>query len=151
MIIGQAGLDIIKVFESLRLRPYLCPAGIPTIGYGSTYYLDGTKVTLEDKAITPAGAENLLLHIANRDFASVVNKCVRVPLTQNQFDALVSLAYNIGGTRFRKSTVVKKLNRYDYEGAANSFWMWRRSGRKILKGLVRRRAVEKKLFNTPGE
>ena len=147
MIIGQNGLDIIKKFESFRSRPYLCPSGIPTIGYGSTYYLDGTKVTLNDKPISKAGAENLLLHITNRDFASVVNKYVRVPLTQNQFDALVSLAYNIGGSRFRKSTLVKKLNQYDYVGAANSFWMWRRSGRKILKGLVRRRAEEKKLFN----
>lgn len=146
MQITKNGLKIIKNFEGLKLKPYPCSSNIPTIGYGSTYYENGKKVTLQDAPITKVRAEQLLTYITDKDFASIVNKYVRVPLTQNQFDALVSLAYNIGGSRFRKSTLVKKLNKYDYVGAANSFWMWRKSGRKILKGLVRRRKMEKELF-----
>jgi lysozyme len=79
-------------------------------------------------------------------FERAVNGAVKVPLTQNQFDALVSLSYNIGVGAFKKSTLLKKLNSGDYKGAANQFDVWVNAGGKRLAGLVRRRAIEKKLF-----
>ena len=108
MIVSKNGLDIIKEFESFRAKAYLCPAQIPTIGYGSTYYEDGTKVTLKDKPITEERATELLEFIANKTFSENINKVVKVPLNQNQFDSLVSFAYNIGNKNFNWSTLLKK-------------------------------------------
>ena len=108
--IGKKGLDLIKSFEGLSLKPYLCPAGIPTIGYGSTFYEDGTKVTLKDKAITEAKATKMLLHEI-----TVTEKYVDVfcqdRINQNQFDALVSFAYNTGSNALKTSTLLVKLNK----------------------------------------
>lgn len=146
MQVSQNGLNLIKEFEGLSLIPYLCPKNIPTIGYGNTYYEDGTKVTLNDKAITEQRANELLEFIANKDFGSNINKVIKVPLTQNQFDALVSFAYNVGNKNFNWSTLLKKLNQGDYDGASNEFGRWNQSNGNILKGLVLRRQKEKELF-----
>ncbi len=144
--ISENGLNLIKEFEGLELEPYLCPANIPSIGYGNTYYEDGTKVTLQDEAITESRANELLENIANKDFASVIIKSLEVPLSQNQFDALVSFVYNVGNRNFRRSTLRKKLNRGDYEGASREFNKWIYSGGKVLKGLKERRKLEAELF-----
>ena len=147
MVVSKNGLNLIKEFESFKSKPYLCPSGVPTIGYGSTYYPDGKKVTLQDKEITEQKASEILEYIANKDFGNNINKVVKVPLNQNQFDALVSFAYNVGNGNFNSSTLLRKLNSSDYEGAANEFKKWNRSGGKILAGLARRRKAEKELFD----
>ncbi|HLD90978.1 MAG TPA: lysozyme [Patescibacteria group bacterium] len=145
MKIDTVGLDLIKKFEGFSSKPYLCPAGIPTIGYGNTYYEDGTKVKLTDAPITKERATEILNHVV-ATFAESVNEFVKIKVTQNQFNALVSLAYNIGLGNFSKSTVLRKLNIGDYEGAASSFLLWRKAGGKVVAGLVNRREAEKKVF-----
>jgi len=146
MQVSKNGLNLIKKFEGLSLSPYLCPAGKPTIGYGNTYYEDGIKVSLNDDPITKERANELLENIVNQDFTPVINRYVTVDLNQNQFDALVSFVYNVGNRNFRRSTLRKKLNRLDYDGASNEFKKWRKSKGKILKGLIRRRKMETELF-----
>lgn len=108
--IGKKGLDLIKSFEGLALKPYLCPAGVPTIGYGSTFYEDGKKVTLKDKPITEARATELLLHEVAVSEKYVDTFC-QDKINQNQFDALVSFAYNAGPNALKSSTLLVKLNK----------------------------------------
>lgn len=139
-------IGIIKEFEGLSLKPYLCPARIPTIGYGSTYYENGIAVKLTDDPITEERAESLLLFTLTK-YSNAVNKLVKVKINQNQFDALVDFAYNAGIGALQNSTLLKKLNAEDYEGASIEFGKWVKGGGRILPGLVRRRAMETKLFN----
>ena len=146
MKISEKGLNLIKKYEGFSSRPYMCPANIPTIGYGSTYYPNGTKVKLSDDSISEDEATQILEYIAQKDFGSAVNKFVIVELTQNQFDALVSFAYNIGRTAFENSTLLKLLNRGEYEAAAEQFEKWNKSGGRVLSGLTKRRFDEQKLF-----
>ena len=146
MKISNNGIELIKQFEGLSLKPYLDAVNIPTIGFGNTFYEDGTKVTLKDKPITEQRATELLEFIANKTFSENINKVVKVPLNQNQFDALVSFSYNIGNKNFNWSTLLKKLNLSDYEGASLEFGRWNQAGGKILNGLVSRRQKEKELF-----
>ncbi len=143
--LNKASLDLIKGFEGLRLKPYLDSVKVPTIGYGTTYYEDGKKVTLADAPITEARAEQLLAtHLDT--FAASVEKLVQVPLTDNQFGALCSFVYNLGSGAFGKSTLLKKLNAKDYAGAAGEFEKWNKAGGQVLAGLTRRRQAEKALF-----
>lgn len=146
MKISNKGLELIKTFEGLSLKPYLDAVNIPTIGYGSTYYEDGTKVTMKDKPITEQRACEILEYIANKDFGSNINKVVKVSLTQLQFDALVSFAYNLGLGNLRTSTLLKKVNDKDFKGAALEFPKWNKAGGKVLPGLTARRLAEKELF-----
>lgn len=148
MKIGERGLNLIKESEGLRLKPYLCPAGIPTIGYGNTYYDDDneTKVTLDDKPITVERAEELLRNIIDTHYSKFVNKYVTVELNQNQFDALVSFSYNVGVGNLKHSTLLRKLNSGDYTGASEEFSRWNKSKGRVLKGLTKRRLNEKLLF-----
>lgn len=143
MKISDNGLNLIKQFEGCRLKAYKCPAGVWTIGYGHT----GADVkeytiisqTQADKFL----AQDVLIHANN------VSKLVRVPLTQNQFDALVSFEYNVGYGNFLKSTLLKKINASDYTGAANEFEKWTYSNKKKLNGLLKRRMKEKELYLKP--
>ena len=146
MKISNNGINLIKHFEGLSLKPYLDVVNIPTIGYGSTYYRDGKKVTLNDKPISQDEANSLLEHIANRDFADKIFPYIKVKVTQNQFDAMVSLAYNIGVGNFSKSTLLKKVNAGDFVSASNEFLRWNKAGGKELLGLTKRREREKQLF-----
>ena len=146
MIVSKKGLDLIKKFESFKSKPYLCPASVPTIGYGSTYYPDGKKVTLQDKEITEEKAFEILEYIANKDFGSNINKVVKVPLNQNQFDALVSFAYNIGNGNFNSSTLLRWLNQGNYKEASMQLLRWDKSKGIVLNGLTKRRKAEKALF-----
>lgn len=139
--INQAGLEIIKQFETLQLNAYVCPAGKLTIGYGHT-----ASVSLF-QTITEEEAERLLqADCSNAEDA--VRNYVTAPLTDNQFSALVSLVFNIGQGAFRRSTLLKRLNKGDYGGASAQFLVWRKSGPKVLAGLVKRREAEQSLFNT---
>lgn len=146
MRIGSKGLALIKEFEGFSSKPYLCPAGIPTIGYGNTFYSNGIKVTLKDTPISEQEASALLEYVANKTFGEYINKVLKVEVTQNQFDALVSFAYNLGNGNLTSSTLLKKVNSKDFVGASNEFLKWNKSNGKVLKGLTTRREAEKALF-----
>jgi len=137
---GIKNVELIKESEGLRLKAYLpTPNDVYTIGYGHT------KTAEKGMVITLAGADALLLH----DLAWVetaIDTYVQVPLNQNQYDALSSFIYNVGGTAFRKSTLLKKLNKKDYNGAANELLRWDKQKGKVLRGLTKRRQLEKDLF-----
>jgi lysozyme len=138
-------IDLIIKFEGFSSVPYLCPASIPTIGYGSTRYADGTKVKLVDMAIAEDEAIELLkATLAN--YEKCINKNVKVPLSQNQFDSLVSFVYNVGCGNFEKSTLLKKLNKEDYIGASDEFVKWNKANGVPLRGLTARRLAERDLF-----
>lgn len=140
-----SNLDLIINFEGFSGKPYLCPAGIPTIGFGSTRYPDGTKVTLSDQEVTKEEALSILRGTLE-SFEKTVNTLVKPKLTQNQFDALVSFVYNVGSGNFSSSTLLVKLNQGKYLEAANEFLKWNKAGGKPLSGLIRRRAAERELF-----
>jgi len=144
MRVSNKGLELIKTEESFQSKPYLCPAKIPTIGYGSTFYRNGRKVSLSDKAISKEEAAKLLIAVIERDFD--INPLIKVNITQNQFDALTSFAYNVGIGKFINSTLLRKLNEKDFAGASAEFPKWVRANGKVLKGLVNRRAKEQQLF-----
>lgn len=145
MKISAMGLELIKEFEGFSANAYLCPAKIPTIGYGNTFYSDGRKVKLGEQ-ISKTDALELLEKIVNKDFADKIFSAIKVPVAQNQFDAMVSLAYNIGTGSFLKSTLLKKVNAGDFIGASEEFLKWNKSGGKELLGLTRRRKREQDLF-----
>lgn len=146
--------DYLRKKEALRLNAYLDSAGVATIGYGATHYEDGHPVLMGD-TITEERAEILFDHHV-RDCENTVNKFVYVPLTQDQFDALVSFVFNVGSPQFQTSTLLRILNKKDYLGAANQLDRWvyvtvkDAAGNKVKKkepGLVNRRKADKKLFN----
>lgn len=141
---SQVGIDLISSFEDTKLQAYDDSVGVWTIGIGTTVYPNGEKVKKGDTC-TLDQAKSYFSHDLKR-FENTVNELVKVAISQNQFDALVSLTYNIGQTAFSKSTLLKKLNAKDYAGAADQFLVWIRGGGKVLKGLERRRAAERALF-----
>ncbi len=142
---SESGIGLIKHFESLSLVPYKCPAGKWTTGYGSCFYADGTPVREGDPALTEDQALTLLRNTL-RQYEDEVNRSVKVALTQDQYDALVDLCYNIGCSNFRTSTLLRKLNEGNYGAAASQFERWNQGGGKVLPGLVKRRAAERSLF-----
>jgi len=145
MKISDRGLELIKEFEGFSANAYLCPAKIPTIGYGNTFWEDGRKVKIGEQ-ISKAKALELLEFLANKDFADKIFTLLKVEVNQNQFDAMTSLAYNIGVGAFSNSTLLKRVNAKDFIGASNEFLKWDKSGGKPLLGLTRRRQREKELF-----
>ena len=142
---SDAGVSLIKTFEGFRANPYRCPAGIPTIGYGATFYPDGRKVSLNDPAITEARATELLRNMLD-GFERGVLRQVAVPLAQHEFDALVSFAYNVGTEALAGSTLLKRLNANDKKGAADQFLRWNRADGSVMSGLTRRREAERAMF-----
>lgn len=130
-------------FEGFRSKPYLCPAGIPTIGYGSTYYSDGKKVTLEDPAITEVEARALLMQELQHTYApGVMRLCPGLIAFEGRFNAVVDFAYNLGVGRLQTSTLRRKINAQDWDGAKEQLKLWVRGGGKVLPGLVKRREAE---------
>jgi lysozyme len=140
MRISQTGIDLIRRHEGLRLKTYVCPGGMPTIGYGHT----GSEA-FPDNEITADEADKLL-RADLMGYEAAIEECVIAGLSQNQFDSLVSLIYNIGAGAFERSTLLRLLNQGDYTGAANQFCLWNKAGGKILPGLLRRRCEEAILF-----
>ncbi|MEP3071507.1 lysozyme [Maricaulis sp.] len=148
MMLSPTGRRLIQHHEALRLEAYLCPAGVWTIGWGHT----GSDVH-EGLVITRDRAEELFTRDVSA-FEAGVNRLVHVPVSQAQFDALVSFAFNVGLDEdvddipegLGDSTLLRLLNAGDYEGAAQEFPKWRRGGGRVLPGLVRRRAEEQALF-----
>lgn len=136
---SQKGINLIKEFEGCQLTAYKCPAGVWTIGYGHTGDVKSGMT------ITEQEAENYLRADLQK-FEAGVDKAVKVGITQNMFDALVSFTYNCGIGALQSSTLLKKLNAGDFNGAANEFLKWNKSGSNVLPGLTRRRQAERALF-----
>lgn len=137
--ISDVGLDLIQEFEGLRLVAYQDPVGIWTIGYGHTRTArPGMRISIEQ-----AGA---LMREDLAGFERCVERAVWAPMNQNEFDALVSWAYNVGCGAVAKSTLVRKLNSGDRKGAADELLRWNKAGGKVLAGLTRRRRAERELF-----
>lgn len=141
MRVSKNGVDLVAAFEGFRSCPYRDAVGVWTIGYGETKNIGpGTKCWSKTQA-----REALARRLTN-DFGAAVDRVVKVPLNQNQFDALTSLAYNIGTGGFASSTVVRRLNAKDYRGAADAILMWDKAGGRRLLGLTLRRRRERALF-----
>ena len=148
MLVSDNCFSLIRECEGFSASPYRCPAGVPTIGYGSTRYADGRAVQMSDPAITQDQADDIM-RTTLKDYENAVSRYVTVALNQNQFDALVDFAYNAGAQNLRTSTLLKLLNQGDYDGAAGEFDKWVYGGGKKLNGLVKRRALERQLFQQP--
>jgi len=143
---STAGIELIKKFESFAAKPYKCSAGVPTIGYGATYYPDGRKVTLGDPPISEAYAVSLLEEMLV-SFEKSVDSFCRDDVTQNQFDALVCFAYNVGTSALKKSTLLKKVNENPSDPTIKAeFLKWNKAAGRVLKGLTRRRVEEAALY-----
>jgi lysozyme len=146
--VTDATIALIKEFEGLVLHPYADAVGVPTIGYGTTVYPDGTHVSLNDPSITEDLAVIFLQHDVAK-FAQDVGSLVTAALNDNQFGALVSFTYNLGEGALRSSTLLRKLNAGDYAGAAGQFPLWDHAGGRVLPGLLKRRQAEQALFLQP--
>lgn len=143
-ITSNAGLNLIKGFEGKRLNAYDDGVGVWTIGFGTIKYPNGVRVKKGDTCTEQQAGTYLKNDLTK--FEVAINKLVKVSLTQNQFDALASFTYNLGETNLANSTLLKKLNKGDYQGAADQFLAWKKAGGKVLPGLVRRREAERALF-----
>jgi lysozyme len=142
-------IELIKKFEGFSAVPYMCPASVVTIGYGSTRYADGRKVTMTDNSITIEGAI-ILLKQTLKQYELAVDAYCRDDINQNQFDALVDFAYNCGNGNLKSSTLLKKVNANPNDPTiALEFRKWNKGGGKVLKGLVNRREAEIQLYFKP--
>lgn len=144
MATSDVGVSLISGFEGTRFTAYDDGVGVWTIGTGTTVYPNGVKVKQGDTC-TPEEAKAYFKHDLAK-FEKTVNESVTVPLNQNQFDALVSLTYNIGSGAFKGSTLLKLLNQKQYREAAAQFTRWNKANGKVLNGLTRRREAERDLF-----
>ena len=139
MKISEYGLDLIKHFEGLELEAYQCAAGVWTIGYGHTKDVQPGDQWSESHA-------DHMLEVEMEEYENYVNTAVTVPLSQNQFDALVSWVYNLGNGNLTSSTMLKVLNSGDYAGVPAQIKRWNKAGGKVLEGLTRRRQADADMF-----
>ena len=136
-----------KQFEGYKAKPYLCPAGIPTIGYGSTYYHDGRKVTLADDPMDEPTAKALLMvELEHTYLPGVLRNCPGLITDVRKCNAVVDFVYNLGIGRLQTSTLKRKINAQDWEGAKEQLMLWNKGGGKVLTGLTKRRTAECALF-----
>ena len=140
MKLGERGTEMLKYFEGCKLTAYQDSVGVWTIGYGHT------KGVYNGMTITQEEAEQMLL-TELEEYEGYIENMVTVPLTQNQFDALVVWIYNLGPTNFKNSTLLKELNAGNYNAAGQEITRWNKAGGKVLAGLVKRREAEAELFN----
>ena len=142
------GIELIKKYEGFESKAYKCSAGVWTIGYGATYYMDGTHVK-EGDTITLEEAENLLNEMSEKNYGSYVDKYVTSNINPYQRDALISFAYNIGNANLKSSTLLKKVNNNPTDKSIkDEFLRWNKAGGKVLKGLTLRREAEAELYFT---
>lgn len=133
-------------FEGLYLRPYLCPAGVPTIGYGATYYEDGKRVTLMDAPITRERAEALLLHMVRTVYLpAVANLCPGAD-TPERVAALIDFTFNLGSGNLKASTLRRKVNAGEWMAVPTELMKWNKAGGRVLAGLTKRRTAEAALI-----
>ena len=146
--VDNKGIELITSFEGLRLSPYLCPAKVPTIGYGTTRYYNGIKVSMSDLPITKEKAIEYLMNDLHQ-FELAVDAMAVDTITQNQFNALVSFAYNLGSNALKNSTLLKLVNLNPKSTAIrNEFMKWVYADGKKLTGLVNRRNAEANMYFT---
>lgn len=139
MKISQEGIALIKKFEGCELTAYQCSAGVWTIGYGHTKGIEkGMEITQQE-------AEDMLVEELH-EYENYINDSVTAPLSQNQFDAMVSWVYNLGPANLKASTLLKVLNAGDYDGVPAQIKRWNKAGGVTLEGLIRRREAEALLF-----
>lgn len=139
-------LALMRRFEGFYPSPYLCPAGVPTIGFGATYYEDGTRVTLTDVPISRQRAEALLLwHVRTVYLPAVVKLCPRVD-HPDRLAALIDFAFNLGGSNLKASTLRRKVNAGEWGAVPDELRKWNRAGGRILRGLTIRREAEAALI-----
>jgi lysozyme len=137
-----------KQFEGFRGKPYLCPAGVATIGYGSTYYADGRKVVLTDAPMSEPDATVLLLQELHHTYLPAVLRHCPVLLTdEKKCNAIVDFAYNLGTGRLQTSTLKRKINSGSWEEAKTQLLLWTKGGGRVLPGLVKRRTAECRLLD----
>lgn len=151
-MINEESLSLIKYFEGFRSKPYLCSANVPTIGFGSTFYKDGTRVTLHDRPIDISVATDLLDYTIRTSFLpSVLNLCPILANYPCRLGAIVSFTYNLGASNLKISTMRKRINEKRWEEAANELLKWNKASGKVNKGLQIRRNAEKALFLSQSE
>lgn len=139
--------DLCRHFEGFRSKPYICPAGYPTIGYGTVYKPDGTKVTMDDAPISKAQADEWLLSELRANYAAgVLRASPRLIAHPKILGAMIDFSYNLGVARYRASTLRRKVDNQDWEAAKEQLMRWTRGGGKVLPGLVRRRQAEASLL-----
>jgi len=137
-----------KQFEGFRGKPYLCPAGVATIGYGSTYYADGRKVALTDPPMSEPDATMLLLQELHHTYLpAVLRQCPVLLTDEKKCNAIVDFAYNLGTGRLQTSTLKRRINAQDWEGAKEQLMLWTKGGGRVLPGLVKRRTAECRLLD----
>lgn len=144
---NRAGIELIKRWEGVKLEAYKCPADVWTIGYGHTSAAGEPRV-VKGMKITAQEASDILVRDLVKYEAAVKKAITRAP-NENQFAAMVSLCYNIGPGAFARSSLVKRFNAGDIDGAADAFRMWNKAGGRVLQGLVNRREDERRLFLAP--
>jgi lysozyme len=132
-----------KQFEGYKAKPYLCPAGIPTIGYGSTYYHDGRKVQLIDPPMDePTAKALLMIELEHTYLPGTLRNCPGLITDVRKCNAIVDFVYNLGIGRLQTSTLKRKINANDWEGAKEQLMLWTKGGGKVLPGLLKRRTAE---------
>lgn len=136
-----------RPFEGLSLVPYICPAGYPTIGYGTVYKPDGSRVTMQHPAITKEIAEQWLMHELEHNYMAGVLAASPVLLKfPDALGAITDFAYNLGVPRYRASTLRKRINTGDWTGAGIEILKWNKAGGRVLSGLTKRRKAEREYF-----
>lgn len=143
----EQAAELCRHFEGFRSKPYICPAGYPTIGYGTVWKPDGTKVSMDDPAITKEVANDWMMRELRGNYAAGVLKASPGLITNpGALAAMIDFAYNLGTGRYRASTLRRRIDAQDWEGAKQQLGRWVRGGGIILPGLVRRRKAEAALF-----
>ena len=144
----ELAAELCKRFEGFRSKPYLCPANVATIGYGSTYYANGTKVTLNDPPMSQKEAHALLMaELEHTYLPGVLRNCPILATDERKCNAAVDFVYNLGIGRLQTSTLKRKINAQDWEGAKEQLMLWTKGGGKVLPGLLKRRQAECSLLN----
>jgi lysozyme len=139
----ELAAELCRRYEGYRAKPYLCPAGVPTIGYGSTYYADKRKVTLEDQPMEEGAARALLMvELEHTYLPGVLRNCPVLATNERRCNAIVDYAYNLGVGRLQTSTLKRKINAQDWDGVQEQLMLWTKGGGKVLPGLVARRKAE---------
>lgn len=144
----DVGLPLIKKFEGLRLSPYLCSAGVPTIGYGSTYYSNDMKVSLSDPSITKETAEGLLKYTVQKTYLPAVLTFCPTLDTANKYAAILSWTYNLGIGALKNSTMRKRILDGNWDETVKELVKWDKAAGKSQPGLTRRRQAEALVFSS---
>ena len=139
-------VELCKAYEGFSSKPYLCPAGVATIGYGSTHYGYNMPVTLHDVHITREEAKKLLLNEINKVALGVLRLCPVLASYNNKLNAVVDFSYNLGLGRLQTSTLRRKINEQKWDEACTELLKWNRGGGRVLTGLVKRRKAEAALM-----